>query len=233
MPEIRDLFDLQSVDLEVDQRNARLEEIDRLLGDDRVLKAARAKQTTLGKQSEEIAGRQQDFDLAIATFTQRIEAAETKLYNGTITNSRELGDLQADIGMLKRQRDEEEERLLYVFEELEQTEGELRTLTTRLTAAERKWESDQAYMTEERHDMQREIAELSVKRNAMASHVPPADLALYTHVRKRHAGHAVAIMRDGTCVSCRVALPSKLATDVRAAKTSVRCPSCGLIMLAE
>ena len=67
----------------------------------------------------------------------------------------------------------------------------------------------------------------------MASRVPPADLALYTQVRKRHAGHAVAIMRDGSCVSCRVALPNKLATDVRAAKTPVRCPSCGLIMLAE
>ena len=233
MPEIRDLLDLQSVDLEVDQRNARFEEIGRLLGDDRALKAARAKQTTLGKQAEEIEGRQQDFDLAIATFTQRIEAAETKLYSGTVTNSRELGDLQADVGMLKRQRGDEEEHLLYVLEELEQTEGELRTLTTRLTAAERKWESDQAYMTEERDDLQREIAELSVKRNAMASRVPPADLALYTQVRKRHAGHAVAIMRDGSCVSCRVALPNKLATDVRAAKTPVRCPSCGLIMLAE
>ena len=232
MPEIRDLFDLQFVDLEVDQRSARLEEIGRLLGDDRALKAARAKQTTLGKQAEEIASRQQDFDLAIATFSQRIEAAETKLYNGTVTNSRELGDLQADIGMLKRQRGEEEERLLYVLEELDQTEGELRTLTTKLTAAERKWESDQACMTEERDGLQREIAELSVKRNAMASRVPPADLALYTHVRKRHAGHAVAIMRDGTCVSCRVALPNKLASDVRAAKTPVRCPSCGLIMLA-
>jgi predicted nucleic acid-binding Zn-ribbon protein len=233
MPVTQALYDLQAVDIELDLRNARLAEIHRLLGDDSELKILRKEADRFQVAVRAAGADQADLDKVIAGFTTHMEEAEAKLYGGRVTISRELQDLQADVAMIKRQRGEEEDKLLVVLVALEEEEDGLKASSDRLSAAQSEWDVDQVSMTDERGALGTEVAELEVQRAAQAATVAAPDLSLYERVRKTHAGRAVARLRSGTCDSCRVALPSGQAMSVRTSSTPIPCPNCGLLLLAE
>ncbi len=233
MASARKFLDLQTVDLELDKRNARLVEIAERLGDEGDLPALRLRVEELGKLLREVEARQSEEDASIASLSGRIEAAEAKMYGGSITNPRELKDLQDDVAMLGRRRSEHEDVLLAALDELDATKTGLEAASSELAEAERAWKADQESMTAERGVLAGEVAALDGERASRAGVVPPLELALYERVRKTHAGRAVAHMRNSTCDSCRVGVPNKLAQAVRAGGSPERCPSCGLILLAE
>ena len=233
MPAIKQLFDLQAVDLELGRRSNRLTEIVERLGNDAELVPMREEAASLDQAVQETSSGQADLEAAIAAFEVKITEAESKLYGGRVTLARELMDLQADVNMIKRQLREQEDKLLVVLVALEQAQTRLDDASQLLDAAETEWTADQASMAAERGVLLTEVTELQAKRDAQAKAVSGAELALYEQVRKGHAGRAVARMRNGTCESCRVALPTRQASSVRISATPVRCPSCGLILLAD
>ena len=234
MPAIRQLVDLQAIDLDLDRRNARLAEIAARLGDRRALDRVTLEVTKLGEATNGAAAQQRAVDDAIAALTERIEQADAKLYGGTIRIPRELEDLQADIAQLNRQRDDQEMELLEAMEELEPIQARRDEIAARLAVAEKAWSADQASMKDEQSALKLEVAALSAARMAQASDVPPGELALYEQVRARHPqGKGVAFVHNAMCASCRVGLPSGVVQSTRTAVVPIRCPSCGLILLPE
>ena len=233
MSSVRQLLDLQAIDLELVKRNERLAEVRARLGDEGELPALRVRVGELGTSVEGIETRQAELDTAIGDLSGRIESVESKMYSGVVTSSRELTDLQADVAMIGRRRSESEDVLLGVLVEFDEAQSELTETSERLARTETEWLADQEHLAEERPVLEAEAAVLEEKRAAQAAKVPPPDLATYERVRKTHAGHAVAHMRNATCTSCRVGVPNKVAQTVRASASLVPCPNCGLLLLAD
>ena len=233
MSSVRQLLDLQAIDLDLAKRHARLGVIGERLGAEGELPALRVRVGELGTSTEGIAARQTDLDAAIAELSGRIETVESKMYSGAVTSSRELTDLQADAAMIGRRRSESEDVLLSVLVELDAAQSELAETTERLTRSETEWLEDQEHLAAERTVLKTEVGALDEKRAAQAATVPGPDLATYERVRKNHAGRAVAHMRNATCASCRVGVPNKVAQTVRTGASPVQCPNCGLLLLAD
>jgi predicted nucleic acid-binding Zn-ribbon protein len=232
MPAVRELFDLQAVDNEIGVRDARLSEIETALGDDTPLAPLRTLVAELTTSLQKATASQNELDGIVTTFNEKVEAAETRLYSGTVTNSRELEGLQADIVMIKRQREEQEELLLMALDEVEGTQSKVNKASSKLEGDDDKWQQEQASMTAEQSRLTSELTAHKGDRDTRAGKVPPPELALYEQVRKAHAGKAVARMRNNSCESCRVEVPTKQAQLVRTATSPQRCPNCGLILLA-
>ncbi|MCH8198728.1 MAG: hypothetical protein IIA54_01495 [Chloroflexi bacterium] len=233
MSSVRQLLDLQAIDLDLAKRNERLGVIGERLGNEGELPALRTRVGELGTSAKGIAARQSELDSAIADLSGRIESVESKMYSGAVTSSRELTDLQADAAMIGRRRSESEDVLLGVLVELDEAESDLTETTERLARSETEWLADQEHLAQERTVLQGEVAALDEKRAAQAATVPPPDLVVYERVRKTHAGRAVAHMRNATCSSCRVGVPSKVVQTVRTSASPVPCPNCGLLLLAD
>ena len=233
MPAIREMFELQSVDLEIDRHKERLAGITRRLGNERPLAKYRTSATALQESVRIIAARQKELDAITTELTVRIEAAEAKLYGGTVKNPRELQDLETDVAQIKRQRSDRETELLAVMDELEAEQAKRDEAVKLLARAEKVWKAEQESMQREREVLQPGLASLNDARKAKAAAIPPGELALYEQVKKGHAGRAVAEVRNGTCLSCRVTLPTRQASGIKTSATPVRCPSCGLILLVE
>ena len=233
MSSVRQLLDLQAIDLDLAKRNERLGVIGERLGNEGELPALRTRVGELGSSAKGIAARQSELDSAIADLSGRIESVESKMYSGAVTSSRELTDLQADAAMIGRRRSESEDVLLGVLVELDEVQSELSETTERLAGSETEWLADQEHLAQERTVLQGEVAALDEKRAAQAATVPPPDLVVYERARKTHAGRAVAHMRNETCASCRVGVPSKIAQTVRTSASPVPCPNCGLLLLAD
>jgi len=230
---IRQLYDLQLVDLELDRREGRLREIRPLLGNEGPLVAFRAKVSDLEEAVSRVAARQKDLDDAIKALSQRIAQAEQKMYGGTVRIPRELADLQADVTQHTRQRSDQEDQLLVVLDEADGLRGALESAQGQLQAWEANWQSEQAALLREQAALSAEVAQLSTRRGALAGQVPSAELDLYDRIRKSHNGKAVARVDRGSCDACRVSLPTRQIQELRTATTPVRCFNCGRILLAE
>lgn len=233
MTDIRKLYELQTVDLELDRRTERLAQIRAALADNQRLADVRTATTAAKQRQATLEHQQRELDAEVAGFNEHIKAVEAKLYSGTITSSKELTSLQADVEQLRKQRSGREEQLLTAMGELEQAQATHRDAAQRLVEEERVWAASRDGMLKEKATLEQETARFTAERDARASGAGAADLAVYEHVRRTHKGRAVARMRNGTCESCRVGLPLRQALAVRGAAVIIRCPNCGLILLGE
>lgn len=232
MPATRELLALQSVDGELAARRARLGEIAPLLGDDSALRALARRLASEQAEVDSALSRQQGFDAVIGGFTERVDAAEARLYSGAVVNPRELQDLQADVNMLKRQRGHEEDALLEVMVELDTARSKRDASAKELESLKTSWAAEQRSLAEEQQRLQEEVANLERQRGETVARTPPPEVALYEQVRRTHTP-AVAQMHNNACNACRVGVPARTVQEVRTSPAPVRCPNCGRILLPE
>ena len=232
MPATRELLALQSVDGELAVHRARLSEIAPLLGDDSALRALARRLASEQAEVDSALSRQQELDAVIGGATERVDAAETKLYGGTIVNPRELQDLQADVNMLKRQRGREEDAQLEVMVELDTAREKRDASASELESMKASWRAEQRSLRAEKERLQAETAEFERQREDAVAHIPPTETALYERVRRTHP-RPLAQMHNNACNACRVGVPTRTAQEVRASSAPVRCPHCGRILLPE
>ena len=232
MPATRELLALQSVDGELVVRRARLAEIAPLLGDDSAIRTLTQRLASEQTDVDSALSRQQEFDSVIAGFTERVDAAEKRLYSGVVVNPRELQDLQADVNMLKRQRGHEEDSLLEVMVELDTARGARDASAKELESLKVSWAAEQESLTAEKQRLEAEVADLERRRADAVARTPPPEVALYEQVRRNHT-HPVAQMHNNACNTCRVGVPMRTAQEVRTSSAPVRCPNCGRILLPE
>ncbi|MBM3941235.1 MAG: hypothetical protein FJ318_10250 [SAR202 cluster bacterium] len=233
MPDIRTLYDLQAIDLELDRRRKRLAEIGKALGNEQPLAPFRAAASQAKQQLAQAEARQRNLDHEIAEFSERMKQAEQKLYSGAVTASKELLSLQADVEQVGRQRGEREEQLIGVLDEVEAARKHHAEAAERLARAEQAWRGAQDEMTRERAVLDAEVPQLTAQRQERAGQVSPTDLNIYDQVRKTHGGRAVARVRNGVCESCRMSLPTSRVQTLRTTAAPVRCPNCGLVLFAD
>ena len=232
MPASRELLELQAVDGDLAVRNERLDEIAKRIGDDSALRALARRLKQEEAEVEEGLSRQRDLDAAVADLTEKVNAAESKLYGGVVVNPRELRGLQADVEMIKRQRWNQEETLLEVMVGLDLSTGNRDASAQQLELMKRTWKAEQKSLVEEQERLRGETAALVERRGALVARVPPAETALYEQVRKSRP-QPVALMHNNTCGACRVGLPARTAQEVRSSPSPTRCPNCGRILLPE
>ncbi len=143
-----------------------------------------------------------------------------------IRNERELDAAQREIESLKEGLSRHEEELLGVFEQSETTDAALGTEEAALAASE----TDNEALTKRAHDeiaeLQKDIATDSAERERLAGLIQPALRQEYEKIRQRRAGLAVAQMRDGSCMGCRMRLRPQLANDLLRGEAIQKCPGC-------
>jgi predicted nucleic acid-binding Zn-ribbon protein len=233
MKTLRPLYDLQEIDISLDGRNNRLFEIQRILGNESPLSIFRAEVGALVKSATEMRTRQKEIEDSIDSLSTRISSSEEILYSGTITNPRALQDLQAEIAQLSRQQNDSENTLLVSMEELLPVETELNKAHKSLDTAEKIWTEEQERIGIEKQQLETEILALREERESRAGNISNLILPLYENVRRTHSGKGVALVQNGICESCRIALPTSQIHALRAAIKPERCPNCGLILLVE
>ncbi len=233
MTATRELIELQSVDVEIGRRRARLAEISPLIGDDSTVRGLARQSALLESRLRGALSRQKTLDEAVADYTVKVDTAETRLYGGAVRSPRELQDLQADVNMLKRHRAEQEDALLVVLDEVDDARRGRDSAAQLLESATAGWEAEQQSMGEEFERLERETAELGLRREGVISRIPRSEVALYDRARRRHPMHPVARLHSGVCDACRVGVPTRMALEIRAGDVLTLCPNCDRILLPE
>jgi len=218
------------IDSGLDSRVARMRQIDEQMADSPELVAARA---ALEEMSAKLAAEQatlkqlsHDGDET----TTRLRALEKKMYDGSVKNPKELGQMQEEVGHLRERSKSLEERTLDAMLEVEAAETEQAAAQEALDAVAREQEQYHAGLVEEKEKLLSQAKVLQVKRQRSITELPWADLQVYERLRRSKGGVAVAPVRGGLCEGCHVDVPATVMRQARSGTEITTCPTCGRIL---
>lgn len=224
------LYRLQLVDIELDQAARTLREVETALAGNPAVRHAQAELAAAQKVYATLSAQVRSLELDSKSQDARLREAEERLYSGNVRSPKELIDLQRDIEMLKRQRDQMSETLLAAMLEMDEAQRLVAHCQKALDEASAHWEGDSVTLREQRRAAQERIAAGNEQRAAIVAVVSPADLALYQTLRSRKTnGVAVAVVKGKACSQCGEA-PSSLLLQQARGETLVMCPNCGRIL---
>lgn len=229
---IADLFALQEIDSAIDLHTAQLEAVRDGYGDSEEAETVRSGLAVHTASLADLEPQRRELELEAASILAKAEPVETKLYDGSITNPKELDNLQRDLEQLTRQRQSVEERLLAVMEDVDTARGGERSAETRLTSIESDWAATQAGLHGDETRLESELTALQARRAERATRIPAAQLVTYDRLRQRRKGVAVVKIIRGTCLGCRLTLPPVVLQRARSGANPTPCPSCERLIYA-
>lgn len=232
MTSAADLFGLQEIDLKHDSRRALLADIGSRLCETEELIEARAEKASA---VETVAGLQQEqkqIEVQLEDLDAKVTPLETKLYDGSIRNPKELGDIQKEVGLQKERRGVLDDAGLATLERIEFAGEEINRAGNRLRQVEAAWNMDQDRLRAERAVAEQDSNRLEQDRAARSQGMDASSLGLYEKLRETRQGRAVARIERGSCQGCRISLPTHVVQRVRGQVKLEQCPSCERILVA-
>lgn len=176
-------------------------------------------------------GEQRQLEREIDVLTQRRDAESGRLYDGTVTNAREMRSVEAEIETTKRRIAEHEELLIEVLERVESLEARQTELTDRIGVAEHR----AGELTEARDAAAKtilaETAELKAVRERQVAGIPDDLLARYDRVVGRTGGVGVGQLNGQSCSACRVEMSMADIGELLAGPPLTSCPQCRRLLV--
>ncbi len=227
---IRQLYDLQQLDLEVASTEESLADVRARLADESALATARDRISELDGRLSELEPTRRLRERSAEEVRERLESIDNRLYGGVITNPRELTAAEDQRSYLETQRTDEEDKLLELMMEIEEAQAVRETTTGELARAEAARDDERPGLEAEESRLVSRLEELRHDRGEAVAQFTAHDLAVYERLREDRNGYAVAKVERGMCQGCRITLPSGELQRVRTAQDLVQCSSCQRIL---
>lgn len=224
----RDLYQLQEIELALEANEQAQTKISNQLGESQEVLKARAKLAAEQKHIEELSKQQKSAEWEIDDLTTKIKAIEKKLYDGKITNSKELSNLQTESEDFKKRRSGFEDKVLDLMEQADLSRKNFDGINNDIARLVTQWQSQQKQLTGEMEQLKANHATLDSKKQVLVPQIDANAVGIYRELRKRK-GTAIARIEQGTCLGCRITLPN---SDLQQAKGGglVKCSSCSRIL---
>ena len=230
------LLQVQEKDTAIDQlrhRRATLPERSALSVLEQRSAELEARITETSARREAVAARQSQLEDEVATLDARVKEIERRLYSGTVSASRELQAMSAEVTSVKRRRSSVEDDVLVAMEEAEPLSGELEALAAERKTLDAEAERLRAVLAEAEVVIDAEIAVASTARAANAQEVPAELMRTYEGLRARLGGIGAARLVGSSCSGCHLMLPSAEVVRLKREPPDalVFCDQCGRILV--
>lgn len=226
------LFNLQQVDTQIGRAKRTQSGLDSGAAAQQEAQAARDQAQACRTEHHRLAGSLKDSELKLASVETKRKSYQQKLYQGTVTNAKELANIEKEIEALGRQRSDLDGRILELMEETEAAQEALTLADAQAQQAEaHRTEVSTTYRTQHER-LQLEIAALGQQREAsLASVEDNAALKRYEDIRAKAGGVGIAKIEGNTCGGCHMTLPSGLIKSVKELAQMQTCENCGRLLL--
>jgi len=225
---VKQLYQLQEADLELESNEQALNQSVSQLGESQAVITAQAKLELEQQRLEELKREQHSAEWEIDDLITKLTTAEKKLYGGSIKNPKELTNLQHEIDGLKTKRNQLENKALELMDQVELTEASVASLSSQLKRLEDEWHRQQQQLSSRIEQLKTILSDLEHKRQLLLAKIDPRAVEFY-HELKKQKRPAVAKVEQGICLGCRISLAI---TELQQARSGnlVQCSSCGRIL---
>ncbi|MBT3241317.1 MAG: hypothetical protein HON98_03565 [Chloroflexi bacterium] len=224
------LYRLQQVDSDLDAAKKRIDEIDIALVDNTALNAAEDQHNQAVASQEKTQKELKRAEEDVSTQQQKIDNNQKTLYSGTVTNSKELEDLQNEAAALGRYLNKLEEIQLEKMIAFEDSQAHTEEKNEILEKAKSKKIQDTALLKGERSKLVEQSEKLDSNKLTVLEDVEPDNLRMYNKLRDKKRGRAVAEVKNDICSACGSTLTAAQAQEARSPITITCCNSCGRVL---
>ena len=227
---IKQLFELQLLDIEIDAHTKSLRQINTEMGDDTRLNALDNRILELNAKLESQSLKRKPIELEIKSIEEKLGSIQNRLYQGTITNSRELEAQETERNHLKETRSSQEDILLESMLITENIENELTSAEQAVSKYKTNREIEHPGLMKQKSTLTESLKTLSSERSEFIEDIARIELTMYDALRQNKGGLAISRVQRGSCEACRLTLPR---TELQRARTSdgpVYCSSCKRIL---
>jgi predicted nucleic acid-binding Zn-ribbon protein len=226
------IYKLQLTDNEIDEKSEALRALEDQLESDQELRAAHRSVDREEEALRDARATLRDMELELEQLASKVSSTAQALYGGEVTNPKELAGIEQELEYLRRRQSALEDDALSVMAKVEDRAEKLSRAEEHLAHVRKLHEAAQADLGEEAQELRQRLDSLADEREAIVKEISGADLATYEGLRAQRRGQAVALLENGVCQGCRVALPTSLAQRVRRGTDLVQCGSCQRILYA-
>jgi predicted nucleic acid-binding Zn-ribbon protein len=131
-----------------------------------------------------------------------------------------------EIELANKKRGEIEENILVAMEKIDQRQRTLADAQHRVVEADRIFIQEKKTLDEMDRRLAGELEDLEGKQKELVTKIDKALLARYTRLKSARKDHALAAVKDGICLGCRLQLPPQLIADVKRMEELHTCPYC-------
>ena len=158
----------------------------------------------------------------------RMKKLEDRL--NSVRNVREESAVTAEIEMVRRARESDEQEALSLLDQIRRLEDRLEEQSEALEEARSDVQPRRKELEEERERALAESLRLEEERNAFAGTLPETEIRLYDAIRVGGRRALAPLTEDGACGNCFTVIPPQIQNEIRHGTELIRCEGCGVIL---
>ncbi len=136
MSVVKELYQLQEIDLEIESDEQALAQITSQLGESQAVVKARIELKLKQQHLEELGRQQHAAEWEIEDLVNKLTTAEEKLYSGRIKDPKELTNLQHEVDGLRIRRNQLEDKALEIMDQVELSRASVANFSDELKTLE-------------------------------------------------------------------------------------------------
>ena len=224
------LFQLQQLDLELDRLTTEYQAITTSLQGNADLRKLRSDYEVVQEEWQSSLQTQKDAEWTLEDLNNRLQQQEQRLYNGSVTNPKELQSLQQEVQRLRAQQNRQEEHLLEVIDTTESLQEIAQQKLASLQQAQDAWQEEFTALTARGQQIEEQQQESREKREQIIASLDVDLVKRYEAMRRTKQGRAVSKVEQNSCQWCRVILTPSELQHVRISSELQACTNCGRIL---
>lgn len=226
------LKELQDLDTRILQARERIRDFDpRFEEVEEPVLVLESELVTLRKRSQEMKLEERRLELSIDERRDRLKKLEERL--GSVRNLREEAAVSAELEMVKRSLQNDEQEAFTLLDQIRKSEDRLQELEAAYEEAQSLVEPKKEALLAERADVEKELEGLRAKRVEYTEEIDDLELKTYDAIRGKTGRQAVAeLTEDGACSNCYGIVPLQIQNEIRHGASLIRCEACGVILSA-
>jgi uncharacterized protein len=227
------LYRLQEVDLEIAKSQKLYAALDDGTAKKKEIEAAVSVEKEAERLTTEAASELQDKELNLKSIEAKAKTFKDKMYAGSVTNPKELSSMEKEVEVLGRQRGKLEERILELYDIVEQRKADLAKVKAQKVKKEEELQVIVDKLKKDQTVLKDKLFEASSKKEAIILEVDPILLKRYESSRARFGGLALSKVVDGDCSACHTEITGFMIRELKADKDILTCENCGRILYLE
>ena len=228
---LKALYALQQIDSQIQRTKKAQGALDN--GTTAALAAEAARDAAQQQKSvtQKLSGELKDNELKLETVETKRKNYQHKLYQGTVTNPKELGNIEKEIEVLGRQQSDLDGRILELMEEVEQAQSALTLAEAKALQADSHRSQIVAAYHSRYEALDLELTELGRQRpDAVAVVEDKALLKRYEDLRAKLQGVGIGKIEGNSCGGCHMTLSSMAVKAVKESAQVQTCENCGRLL---
>lgn len=225
------LFELQTIDSQILRFKRTQAAMDNGSEAAKRAQSLRAAYTEQNAIMHRLSGDLKDSELKLQAIETKLKTNQQRLYQGTVSNPKELVNIEKEIGSLQRQRSELDERILELMDEVEEQRRVVQCADAEAQLAETHHRTTVSEWQANFESTKQNLASLDAKRAGVVASITDAGLLKrYEAIRAKSSGIGLAKINGNACGVCGMTLPSNTVQGVREGVELQTCENCGRIL---